>query len=247
MAIISPKFLPIIIVFSIIIILLMIREVYHGYLIELKRFKTSTILQGKVAARWILTEEKLKWFKRDENSEYYNVLHLGCGTGDKQLTYRPPLETYKFYKKHLSKYAKGKPMKLIVYSDNEHYTINKNCGFQWHNLTIKDNIPEPLFHIHSIPIQFLPTKNLEGLHSVDMVIDSLSYSAPTTHIPRNINLFSNVLPSGGIYFIARSNILSNKVLLNDTSKVDNQLESIKYIRKYSFKKCIKMGCIWKLK
>jgi len=76
--------------------------------------------------------------------------------------------------------------------------------------------------------------------------DSLSYSAPTTHIPRNINLFSKVLPSGGIYFIARSNILSNKVLLNDTSKVDNQLESIKYIRKYSFKKCIKMGCIWKL-
>jgi len=70
MAVISPKFLPIIIVFSVIIILLMIREVYHGYLIELKRFKTSTVLQGKIGARWILNEDKIKWFKRDEDSEY---------------------------------------------------------------------------------------------------------------------------------------------------------------------------------
>jgi len=46
-------------------------------------------------------------------------------------------------------------------------------GFQWHNLTIKDNIPEPTFHYHSIPIQFLPTKELEGIHSVDMVIGNI--------------------------------------------------------------------------
>jgi len=246
MTVLSPKFVRVIIIFSTIIIIWMVREVYNGYLIELKRFQSSTLLQGNMATRWILNEDKLKWFKRDEKSEFYNVLHLGCGTGDKQLSYRPPLEAYKFYKKHLSKYAGDKPMRLIVFSDNERFAINRNCGFQWHNLSIKNNIPEPSFHYHSIPIQFLPTKDLEGIHSVDMVIDSLSYSAPNTHIPRNINLFSNVLPSGGVYFIARSNILNNKIKLNDTTRVDNQLESIKYIKKYRFKKCFKMGCIWKL-
>ncbi|KAG4091756.1 hypothetical protein H8356DRAFT_1706270 [Neocallimastix lanati (nom. inval.)] len=242
----SPKLIRIIIICTTIILIWMVREVYLGYLIELKRFQSSTLLQGDMATRWILNEDKLKWFKRNEKSEYFNVLHLGCGTGDKQLSYRPPLEAYKFYKKHLSKYAGDKQMRLLVFSDNERFAINRNCGFQWHNLTIKDNIPEPTFHYHSIPIQFLPTKELEGIHSVDMVIDSLSYSSPNVHIPRNINLFSNVLPSGGIYFIARSNILNNKIKLNDTTRVDNQLESIKYIKKYRFKKCFKMGCIWKL-
>lgn len=111
----SPKYTRILIVCAVLTLLWMVREVYIGYLIELNRFKSSTVLQGNIAARWVLNEDKLKWFKRTENSEYYNVLHLGCGTGDKQLSYRPPLEAYNFYKKHLSKYAGDKPMKLIVF------------------------------------------------------------------------------------------------------------------------------------
>lgn len=66
----SPKFIRIIIIFSTITLIWMVREVYHGYLIELKRFQSSTLLQGNIASRWILNEDKLKWFKRNEKSEY---------------------------------------------------------------------------------------------------------------------------------------------------------------------------------
>jgi len=73
MADLSPNVLRISIIFGTIIILLMIREVYHGYLIELNRFQSSTLLQGKIAARWVLNEDKLKWFKRKDDSEYVSL------------------------------------------------------------------------------------------------------------------------------------------------------------------------------